>query len=273
MQHTPQSNSRHVTPAVPGVPDLRYINRKIPVTDVARALDLRFGDNGNIHCWYPERHQNGDRTASVGIRKTNNTVKCFGCDAGPIGPVDLVIAVLGMKTPGEAARWIAQRFFVPELPRGQHLVQPARRPFQIGFESEIGLLVHSGLWAQLSPPARSIIPVFLEFAARETMKQTLEVQISYRALARYSGIASHRAIAQAIGELQEIHWLVAMRGPREPGNGPIRRVSSYLITPRADELMELANAHYTQIRSDIEAERKLRASARTKRARASMLTK
>src|SRR5260370_6405980 len=131
------------------LPDLRFINRKIPIIDVARVLDLRLGDNGNIHCWRPELHQNGDRTASIGIRKRNNTVKCFGCGIGPLGAIDLVIAVLGLKTAGEAARWIAERFPVPELPRGKHLVQPERRIFQVGFESELGILIRSGLWAAM----------------------------------------------------------------------------------------------------------------------------
>ncbi len=92
-----------------GVPDLKFINRKVPIIDVARALDLRIGTNENIHCWRPELHQHGDRTASVGIRKTNNTVKCFGCDIGPLGPVDLVMAVRGLTNPGGAAQWIANR--------------------------------------------------------------------------------------------------------------------------------------------------------------------
>lgn len=87
-----------------GIPDLRFINRKVPIIDAARALGLRISANGNIHCWRPGSHQNADRTASVGIRKTNNTVKCFGCGVGPFGVVDLVANVLGMKNPGEAAR-------------------------------------------------------------------------------------------------------------------------------------------------------------------------
>ena len=99
-----------------GIPDLRFINRKLPIIDVARALNLRIGTNGHIHCWHPERHQKGDRTAFVGIRKTNNTVKCFGCDVGPLGPADLVMDVLALENPGDAARWIAERFQVPELP-------------------------------------------------------------------------------------------------------------------------------------------------------------
>src|SRR5437588_12362668 len=103
------------------VPDLRFINQKVSISEVARALDLRRGSNGKIHCWRPDLHENGDRTASVGIRKINNTVKCFGCEVGPLGPVDLVMTVLGMKNPGEAARWIAERFQVPDLPVGKNL--------------------------------------------------------------------------------------------------------------------------------------------------------
>ena len=43
-------------------------NRKVPVAGIAKALDLRLDGNGKIHCWHPERHKHGDRTASVGIR-------------------------------------------------------------------------------------------------------------------------------------------------------------------------------------------------------------
>ena len=98
-----------------GIPDMKYINRELPIADVARALDLRFDGLGKVHCWHPERHQNGDRTASVGIRVSNNTVKCFVCDSRPMGPIDLVMDVRGVG-PAEAALWIAERFTVPSIP-------------------------------------------------------------------------------------------------------------------------------------------------------------
>lgn len=132
------------------VPDLKFINRHIAIIEVARHLDSRRGDNGNIHCWRSEFHQNGDRTASVGIRQTNNTVKCFGCGVGPLGVVDFLMAVLGLKNPGDAARWVADRFDVPEISTRKHIVDPDRRIFQYGSQSDIGLLVHSGLWALMS---------------------------------------------------------------------------------------------------------------------------
>lgn len=248
-----------------GVPDLRYINRKIPIADVAQILALRLGDNGNIHCWYPERHQSGDRTASVGIRKANNTVKCFGCGAGPMGPVDLVMTVLQLTNPGQAARWIAGHFEVPDLPPGTHFVQPRRHIFRVGFEDEVGLLVRSGLWARLSTPARSLVPVLLELADRDSDARSLSARLSYRTLSRYSGVASPNAIKKALQELQEIGWLSITPGSRKPCSGPVREVSIYVLTPRSDELLELANANFAQQRAEIEIERKLRREARAQR--------
>jgi len=48
------------------VPDLKYINRNVPIIDVARALGLDVGAS-NIRCWRPELHQNGDRTPRLGF--------------------------------------------------------------------------------------------------------------------------------------------------------------------------------------------------------------
>jgi hypothetical protein len=253
-----------------GVPDLKFINRQVPIAEVARALDLRFGENGNIHCWRGELHQNGDRTASIGIRKTNNTIKCFGCDIGPLGPIDLVMAVLGLKTPGPAAQWIAERFNVPEQPDRKHLRQPERRIFQFGNESEIGVLVYSGLWARLSPSARSLVPVLLELADREPSTQSYRIQSSYQAISRFAGISSPNAIAGALRELQDIHWLLMLPRKREPGLGPVRESSNYLLTPRSDQLLELANANCAQMRDEVEIQRK-KAAFRSESKR--MLTK
>ncbi len=248
-----------------GIPDIRFINRKIPIRDVGCALGLRIGSNSNLHCWRLELHQNGDRTASVGIRQTNNTVKCFGCGIGPLGVVDLVMAVLSLENPGEAARWVAERFEVPEIPRGAHIVEPGRRTFQFGRESEIGLLILSGLWAKLSAAARALVPVLLELAELEPGKQPLSVTISYRALMRFGGVRSPNRVSAALRELEQIHWLASLAGGREPGSGPVRAASTYLLTPRSDELLELANANCKQMRDEIASQRALRAEARTKR--------
>jgi hypothetical protein len=213
-----------------GIPDLKYINRSIPIAGIAQALDLKFGLNGNIHCWRGELHKNGDRTASVGIRNVNNTVKCFGCGLGPFGPADLVRSVLDIESVGDAARWISERFHVPELPRGKHLDQPARRRFQFGTESAIGLLVHSGLWARLKPGTRALAPVLLEFADREQGKQVYHLQISYLAIRRYSGISSPNSIKAGLRELESIHWLPNRRFILSPTKKPSTR-SEHRLSP------------------------------------------
>jgi hypothetical protein len=244
-----------------GIPDLRFINRRIAITDIARALDLRLGDNGNIHCWRPECHHNGDRTASVGFRKANNTVKCFGCGTGPLSVTDLVMVVLDIKNPGDAALWVAARFDVPEISSGKHVVESERRIFRYSRESEIGVLIRSGLWPLLSVAARSLAPVLLEFAE----PRTRSVTISFLAMMRYSGVASPNAISAALRELEQIHWLSIVAGRREPGSGPVRTTSTYVLTPRSDELMDLANANCKQMREEIEIQRQIRAEARAKR--------
>jgi hypothetical protein len=261
-----------LVPGRVGIPDIRFINREIPIAEIARVLDLKSGANGNIHCWRPESHQHGDRTASVGLHKLSNTVTCFGCAIGTLGPIDLVMEVLGFKNPGEAARWLAERFKVPELPYRLHLVNPERRIFQFGSESPAGLLVHSGLWARLSSTARAMVPVFLELGDPVLGSQNLSVQISYRGLARYTGIVSHNAIADALRELRDIRWLCRLPSQSEPGAKPIRPTATYLVTPRSEGVMELAQFNFAQMRSEITIEKQLRAEAKHQRRKA-LLTK
>lgn len=92
---------------VASIPDMRFINRKAPIADVARALDLRLEGKSKIHCWHSVRHQHGDRTASVRVWSSHNTVKCFGCDSKPMSLIGLVMDVLEMSSPADAALWIA----------------------------------------------------------------------------------------------------------------------------------------------------------------------
>ena len=259
-----QTDNANPPSARRGIPDLRWINRNVSVAEVARALDLRFDGATKIHCWHPEQHQHGDRTASVGVRRKNNTVKCFVCDNKPMGPVDLAMSVLDLTGPADAALWIAARFSVPCIPKGKHLKQPARPPVRAGFEGDIGILVLSGLWAELSAPARCIVPVLLSHSDRESGKSTAEVRISYRAISRYSGVASPNAVADAIRELENIGWLARKEGPRRASSA-LRSVSAYLLTPQADSVIELAGAKWDQTKQAIEGEREIRRRQRAER--------
>ena len=93
---------------------MRYINREVRIREVAHALDFKFDGRSKIHCWHPDRHKHGDRTASVGIRTSNNTVKCFGCVSKPMGPIDLVMDVLDTAA-ADAALWIALASLFPQF--------------------------------------------------------------------------------------------------------------------------------------------------------------
>jgi hypothetical protein len=248
-----------------GIPDMRYINRQVRIVEVVRKLDLRLDGPSKIHCWHPDWHQHGDRTASVGIRTSNNTVKCFGCGIGPIGPIDLVMDVLGMSSPADGALWIADRFAVPTIPSRRPLPSLGRS-FRVGYERGLGLLVRSGLWGKLSEAARCIAPVLLEMAERlEPADEELSVQISYVGIARFSGVSSHRAIRKALIELGEIGFL------RFPCAGlrrsPERTSSRYLVTPLSNDLWESGNAFAGQLRTEIAAEKELRKRSRQSRLR------
>jgi hypothetical protein len=248
-----------------GIPDMRFINRCVPIAEVARALELRLDGAGKIHCWYPERHKNGDRTASVGIRTSNNTVKCFGCNSKPMGPIDFVMDVLRLAA-ADAALWIAARFKVPTIPPGMRLEEPDRWRGRFGFERGLELLVRSGLYGELSEPARSIATALLALCDKQDpMKQEFLIRISYRGITRFSGVRSPNAIRKSLIELGEIGFL------RFPEAGlrcsPGRQASAYIVTPNSDELYELAQAFSAQIRTEIAAERELRTDARREKTR------
>jgi hypothetical protein len=243
---------------------MRYINREIGIIEVARALDLKIDGPSKIHCWHPDRHKHGDRTASVGVRANNNTVKCFGCDSKPLGPIDLVMDVLDMSA-ADAALWIAAFFHVPYVPRRRPLPRP-EAPYQVGYEHGIGLLVRSGLWGTLSEAARCIAPVLLEMAERiPLVSEKFMLEMSYVAISRFSGVRSHRAIRGALVDLIEIGFLrpTCARLLRRPE----RAASRYIITPLSDELREAANAFAAQIQQEITAEKELRKRAREQRIR------
>lgn len=254
-----------------GIPDMRYINRHISVAEVARALDLRFGGVSKIHCWHPERHKHGDRTPSVGIRRTNNTLKCFGCDSKPAGPIDLVMDVREMSA-ADSALWIAERFEVPKIPAGKRIQEPARLRKRLGYGQGLELLIASGLWGTLSEPSRSVAPVLLELSEKEeTTDQHSSIRISYVALSRYSGIKSPNAVRKALSELEEIGFIILPESGF--GRSPQRRASLYLITPNSETLVELAHAFANQMRVEITAEREIRKRLRQDRIRALMIAR
>lgn len=241
------------------LPDLRFINRYVPIADIARSLDLKFGSPGTIHCWRSDRHQHQDRTASVGIQKISNKVKCFVCDEVSLGPVDLVMNVMGIGA-REAGNWIAEHFPVKTLAKRKQKDHVDRDRY--GFESDLGLLIRSGLWSKLCPAARCIAPVLVEFKHEDNVRRLTFVRMSYRAIGRYSGITSPNSISKALKELADIGWL---RYRTFGGSGLIRETTEYELTLHSDELRDLANAEAAEFGRIIAAERQMRTAARKDR--------
>jgi hypothetical protein len=259
-----------VATSASALPDMQFIN-KLPIVDVARELQLRFGSNGLIHCWHPDKHKHGDRTASVGVQKNLNRVKCFGCGSPPMGPLDLAADVLGLGLKG-AAIWIAERFAVPYIAPRKHIKEPPRIIHTSGFETPMGLLIRSGLWVNLSPFTQRLVPVLLELAefkttaASEEKDKVKSICLSYRAMARYSaskaGSTSASAISRALAELEEIGWI---KRESRPGNRPIRQVATYILTPFSETVYEYANATAAGFKAQIAAEKELRGQERRRR--------
>ena len=250
-----------------GIPDARFIREMVPVGDVASALGLEVFATGMIRCWHPERHHHGDRTPSVGIQRRYNYVKCFGCDGKPLGPIDLVVDVRGCTLP-EAIRWIAQRFAVPSIPKGKHLVKPKGHIARYGHERPIELLVRSGLWARMSRCAQQLAVVIVELELEGEHAASWEREISYRALARYSGLKSDASVSKGLQELEFMGWLRRKQPRPRKTNSPIRETATYIVTPFSDSVRELANATAADLRAAIEEERQMRAEKRAQRTRA-----
>jgi transposase-like protein len=128
-------------------------------------------------------------------------------------------------------------------------------------------LVRSGLFGTLSSPTRSVAPVLLAMSDKnEPMAQEFSIRISYAAIARYSGVSSPNAIRKALRELGEIGFLrfpeaACRRFPENPA-------SLYAVTPNSDELNELAQGFSAQMKTEIDAERELRARLRREKVQA-----
>jgi hypothetical protein len=245
------------------IPDFAWIRRNLPIADVARKLDLRFAQGNMLHCWHPERHQNGDSTASAAIWTEQNKIKCFGCGL-LVNVLDLAMDVLGVDA-GGAARWIEANFDVPRIPKGKHLRSTAPIcPYMVGHEQPIELLIRSGIWADLSKQTQRIIPVLLALAERQEQNK-FSVQISYRAIMRYSGVRSENSVRKALTELEQIGWLKSASRAENAGRGIMRDVGAYLLTPYSDQVLELANAVAAEMRTEIERECELRRQKRAAR--------
>lgn len=238
------------------IPDARFIREKIPVADVAGELGLEVID-GMVRCWRPDKHENGDRTPSVGISRKRNRVRCFVCDAREYSSIDLVKMVLGLDTRG-AISWIASRFNVPNIPKGRHLRKAGSflNVERAGLGGALEAVIRSGLWAHMTPSEKAILPVFCGLSATD------ELQLSYAAIRRFSGVRSDTTVSAVLTRFENVlHLLKVRRGT----DGNLRACNSYRLTLDDPQLREIMDEVHNAERKEIEAEQELRRERRNRR--------
>jgi hypothetical protein len=232
------------------LPDMTFIRREIPIAEVARALGIRVAGSNAAHCWR-DGHQNGDRTPSMSFRR--NRAKCHVCDADSKSTIDLVIAhqACGLK---EAVDWLCARWTVPAVAKNTKLARRERwATSAVGYSSfPLEEFIRSGVWAALDDPARAVLPVMFCFAERGT------VSVSYRGLARYSGLRSLATVAKAFRQLKRIGILEAL--PR--AGSSFREPSSYRFTLDSEKFQAALSETHARLKLESGAEREFLAQAR-----------
>jgi hypothetical protein len=148
-----------------------------------------------------------------------------------------VMDILGVDC-ANAISWVEQRFEVPLIPARKPHERAEHRRLE-GVIDPITLLVRSHVFSRLSMPARLIAPVLVGLSEKNAhfAEADRTIDISYRALMRYSGLKSPNAVSKGIEELKVIGW---MRGGSDAA-GLVRATGSYVLSPFADPLLELGH--------------------------------
>lgn len=241
-------------------PDVAWIKNHVSVFEVAKALGLRIRHR-RAKCWRPENHTHGDTEPSLHFYERKNRVRCFVCDMrGGHSCIDLVMGNLGV-TFGDAVRWIAERFTVPNVkvgrPLGQREAQPA--PYRVGIQgSEFEFLVRTGMFGKLPAPERSILVALAHFRDPESGL----TQLSYAGIMRYAGVSSTATVNKALKQLARLHAIEIHRGLRV---GVTRTCSSYRVTIEDPKFVDLCNEVCQSSRAEIAQERDYRKGLRSQR--------
>jgi hypothetical protein len=236
-----------------GIPDMQFIRSKILIAEVATGLGLKLSGRNAAHCWRIEHHQNGDRTASISFRR--NKATCYVCDTRPLSTLDLVSAHEGFGLL-DATRWICARWDVPNIAKGKKLIRSERwRSGRVGvshfpFEE----LIRSGYWASLDDASRAILPALACFADPSTG----EAEISYKALARYSGKRSDTTISAVIKKFERLGLMKVFRAK----DGMFRKCGRYLLDWGNRDFLSVIASSLETLKVERDAERTLRAEAK-----------
>ena len=244
----------------PTHPDLEHIKARISIREVACALGLSVRGR-RMSCWRVENHKNGDGDPSVTFWQKKNRARCWICDSHAWSNIDLVMMVLDCDFPA-AVSWMCERFQIPAARPGKHIGhRNGWHPYRAGTNGSLfEWLVRSGLWAELTPTQRSVLPALHAFTDAETGL----AEVSYRGLMRYSGVGSPTSVAAAIKHFRRIHLLQV-----EPqiGSDGFRACNRYRFTFNDPAFLGLLNEIYRDHSEAVQLERSFRAEERKRRRR------
>jgi hypothetical protein len=238
------------------LPDMTFIRRKIPIAEVAKELGIRVAGATTAHCWR-DGHQHGDRTPSMSFNRRNRA-RCFVCDGDWMSVIDLVIRFQELDPSSalrQATAWLCARWPVPTVAKNTKLARSERwaaSPFGLS-SFPLEEFIRSGVWAALDDPARAVLPVLFCFAERGT------VSVSYRGLARYSGLKSSATVAKGFQQLKRIGILEAL--PRLAGSS-FREPSTYRFTLDGEKFQAALSETHARLKVESRAERELLAQSR-----------
>ncbi len=241
-------------------PDAAWIKKHVSIFEVAKSLGLRI-HHRRARCWRIGNHRHGDADPSLHFLERKNRVRCFVCDMrGGHSNIDLAMGVLGIPF-GDAVRWIAERFTVPNVkpgrPVGSHAAQAA--PYRVGVHgSEFEVLVRSGMFGQLPAPERSVLVMLAHLRDPDSGL----TRLSYAGIMRYAGVSSPATLARAIKQLVRLRAIEVHRGLRV---GVTRECSAYRVTLDDPKFLDLCNEVCRISREEIAQERNYRRELSAKR--------
>jgi hypothetical protein len=155
----------------------------------------------------------------------------------------------------EATAWLCARWTVPTVAKNTKLARRERWATSPVGRSSFPLeeFIRSGVWAALDDPARAVLPVLFCFAERGT------VSVSYRGLARYSGLRSLATVSKGFQQLKRIGILEAL--PRLAGSN-FREPSTYRFTFDSEKFQAALSETHARLKLESGAERVLLAQSK-----------
>lgn len=107
--------------------------RRLPLNELAKRLGISARiperDSQTVQCFWPDRHQNGDRNPSFNFYEGLTRFMCFACGAQGDGP-DLIASCLGLSADEAINRFVAMAGGNPEVCR------PAGKPKRLTLPSD-----------------------------------------------------------------------------------------------------------------------------------------